>query len=56
MCSAPALTVTCPGSHSENALTGAADQERHEAQWQYPIACGSPETSIFTAPQKHSPL
>jgi len=27
------------------AVTGAADQDLHDWQWQYPIASGSPETS-----------
>jgi hypothetical protein len=38
------------------AVTGAADQDLHDWQWQYPIASGSPETSKRTAAQKHSPL
>jgi hypothetical protein len=39
-----------------NAFTGPADQERHELQWQYPIASGFPVTSISTEPQKQDPL
>jgi hypothetical protein len=54
--SAPAVTFTASGFQSEKALTGPPDQERHERQWQYPMAWGSPVTSICTAPQKHSPL
>jgi hypothetical protein len=36
-------------------LTGPADQCRHDSQWQYPIAAGSPDTVNSTAPQKHLP-
>jgi hypothetical protein len=38
------------------AVTGAADHERHDEQWQYPIASGSPSAAISTLPQKHLPL
>ena len=55
MCSRPAVTLTASGFHRLNALTGPPDHERQERQWQYPIASGSPETSMRTAPQKHSP-
>jgi uroporphyrinogen-III synthase len=44
-CSAPAVTFTASGFQSVKAFTGAADQDRHELQWQYPIASGSPVTS-----------
>jgi hypothetical protein len=37
------------------ALTGPPDHERHDRQWQYPMASGSPDASTRTAPQKHSP-
>jgi hypothetical protein len=33
-CSAPALTFTLSDFQSVKALTGAADQERQELQWQ----------------------
>jgi hypothetical protein len=33
-CSAPAVTFTASGFHSVKAFTGAADQDRHELQWQ----------------------
>jgi hypothetical protein len=36
-------------------LTGPPDHERHDRQWQYPMASGSPDASARTAPQKHSP-
>jgi hypothetical protein len=48
--------LTFSGFHRLNALTGPPDHDLHDRQWQYPIASGSPETSSFTAPQKHSPL
>jgi hypothetical protein len=38
------------------ALTGAADHERQDLQWQYPIASGAPWTSTSTDPQKQVPL
>lgn len=34
------MTLTFAGFHNVNAFTGAADQDRHELQWQYPIASG----------------
>jgi hypothetical protein len=37
------------------ALTGDADQDLQDRQWQYPIASGCPDTSTSTAPQKHAP-
>jgi hypothetical protein len=42
--------------HRLNLLTGAADQLRHDDQWQYPAAAASPSTLISTAPQKQLPL
>ena len=50
------MMPTVSGFHSVNALTGAAAQLRHEAQWQYPWATGSPVTVTWTAPQKQLPL
>jgi hypothetical protein len=50
------VTVTDSGFHREKALTGPADQCRHDSQWQYPIASGDPDTSISTAPQKQLPF
>jgi hypothetical protein len=44
------------GFQSVKALTGPADHFRHESQWQYPIATGSPVIVNWTAPQKHDPL
>jgi len=38
------------------AFTGAAAQLRHDSQWQYPIATGSPLTVSSIAPQKQLPL
>src|SRR5262245_31535989 len=55
-CSAPAVTRTASGFQSVKALTGPPDHERQDRQWQYPMPSGSPEASICTAPQKHSPL
>jgi heat shock protein HslJ len=49
---APCVTLTASASHSVNALTGPADQWRHDSQWQYPIADGSPVTVNRTDPQK----
>jgi hypothetical protein len=46
ICPAPATTLTAPGFHRLKALTGAAAQDRQEAQWQYPMASGAPVTSI----------
>jgi len=54
--SAPLVTLTESGFHSENAFTGPADQWRQDSQWQYPIASGDPDTSSSTAPQKQLPL
>src|SRR6476469_8973802 len=54
--SRPCVTFTSSGAHSVKALTGPADQERHDPQWQYPITFGEPVASSFTAPQKHSPF
>src|SRR5262245_55284629 len=56
MSSAPLVIRTASGAHSVNALTGPADQLRHELQWQNPIAAGAPVTVISTAPQKQLPL
>src|SRR5262245_60630227 len=53
--SAPRVTLTARLGHSVNALTGPADHSRHELQWQYPIASGSPSTRTSTAPQKQRP-
>jgi hypothetical protein len=33
-CSAPEVTRTASGFHRVKALTGAADHERHDRQWQ----------------------
>jgi predicted RNA methylase len=44
--------LTASGDHSVNALTGPADQCRHEAQWQKPITAGVPVTLSLTLPQK----
>ena len=52
---APFVTFTAEGCHSVKAFTGPADHVRHESQWQYPIATGSPVTVNSTAPQKHLP-
>jgi hypothetical protein len=49
------VTLTFSGFHKLNAVTGAADHDRHDPQWQYPIASGAPLTSISTAPQKQRP-
>src|SRR6187455_2648475 len=56
MCSAPEVILTAPGRHNVYALTGPADQWRHDSQWQYPIATGSPVTRSEIAPQKQLPL
>jgi hypothetical protein len=53
--SAPLVIRTFSGFHNVKAFTGAADQDRHELQWQNPIASGEPLTSISTAPQKQRP-
>src|SRR3954468_16378154 len=55
ICSAPRVTFTASGFQSVKALTGAAAQLRHDSQWQYPIAAGSPLTVNWTAPQKQLP-
>ena len=34
MLSAPFVTLTLPGAHRLKALTGLADQERQDSQWQ----------------------
>ena len=52
---APVVILTFSGFHRVNAFTGAADQDRHALQWQYPIASGAPFTSISTASQKQCP-
>jgi hypothetical protein len=49
------VTATAWGSHKVKALTGPADQDRHDVQWQNPITFGCPETSSSTAPQKQLP-
>jgi hypothetical protein len=54
--SAPRVIFTASGFHKVKALTGPADQLRHDSQWQYPIAAGSPLTVNCTAPQKQLPL
>ena len=56
MLPSPLVTFTASGFHRLNALTGAADQLRHDEQWQKPAATGSPVTAISTAPQKQLPL
>src|SRR5476651_1734168 len=56
MLSAPRVMRTASGFHNVNALTGLADQLRHDSQWQKPIAAGSPLTVSWTAPQKQLPL
>jgi hypothetical protein len=53
---APLVIWTDSGFHSVNALTGPADQLRHELQWQNPMATGWPVTVSSTAPQKQLPL
>ena len=53
--SVPLVTLMFSGFHKLNAVTGAADHDWHEPQWQYPIASGAPSTSISTAPQKQRP-
>ena len=40
MFAAPCVTLSASGFHNVNALTGPADQWRHDAQWQQPIAGG----------------
>lgn len=55
MCLAPALIRTAFGFHRLEAVIGPPDHERHELQWQYPIASGAPSTLSSTAPQKHFP-
>src|SRR5579859_4313476 len=55
MCSAPAVTRTADGFHNVKAFTGAADHERQDWQWQYPMASGFPSTSSLTTPQKQLP-
>jgi hypothetical protein len=49
------VTLTFSGFHKLNAVTGAADHDRHEPQWQYPIASGASLTSISTVPQNQRP-
>jgi hypothetical protein len=56
MCSAPAVILTASARQRPNALTGLADQRRHESQWQYAINSGAPVAVISTAPQEHFPL
>src|SRR6185369_11090630 len=56
MCSSPFSTFTVSVFHRLNLFTGAADQLRHDEQWQYPAAAASPSTLISTAPQKQLPL
>src|SRR5678816_2341910 len=56
MCSSPFSTLTVSVFHRLKLLTGAADQLRHDEQWQYPAAAASPSTLISTAPQKQLPL
>jgi hypothetical protein len=46
---------TAFGGQSVNALTGPADQLRHDSQWQYPMAIGLPLTVRCTDPQKQDP-
>jgi hypothetical protein len=55
-CSAPAAILTAPLLQRTNALTGLADQRRHDSQWQYAISNGAPVATSSTAPQKHLPL
>src|SRR5262249_13425983 len=54
--STPAVTCTASGCQSVKALTGPADQLRHDSQWQYPMPTGSPLTLNWTEPQKQLPL
>src|SRR3954465_2814747 len=56
MSASPLVILTAVGGHSVNALTGPADQLRHDRQWQNPIAAGWPVTVSSTAPQKQLPL
>ncbi|HEU0157258.1 MAG TPA: hypothetical protein VFQ82_14380, partial [Stellaceae bacterium] len=42
--------------HSVAALTGTADQELQERQWQSAMINGAPVVSIVTAPQKQALL
>jgi hypothetical protein len=56
MLSAPRVIRTLCGGHNVKALTGPADQCRHDVQWQYPMPAGSPLTVNCTAPQKQLPL
>jgi hypothetical protein len=46
---------TFSGFQSVKALTGAADHDLQDWQWQYHIASGCPDTSTSTTPQKHAP-
>jgi hypothetical protein len=50
------MIFTASSRQSVKALTGAADHERQELQWQYPMMKGSPSASMLTAPQKQLPL
>src|SRR4051812_47894558 len=56
MSASPLVILTAVGGHSVNALTGPADQLRHDRQWQNHIAAGWPVTVSSTAPQKQLPL
>jgi hypothetical protein len=49
------VIVSASGCHRVKALTGPADQERHDSQWQYPMAAGAPVTVNWTEPQKQLP-
>jgi hypothetical protein len=50
------VTWTLSEDHSVKAFTGAADQDRQDAQWQKPMATGVPATLIPTSPQKQLPV
>jgi hypothetical protein len=54
--SAPFVIFTEVGCQRLKAFTGPPDHDRHDRQWQYPMAFGSPVTWTSTAPQKHVPL
>src|SRR5450432_1101077 len=55
-CCDPDVIRTASGFQRLKALTGPSDHDRHERQWQYPMASGDPVTSISTAPQKQLPI
>jgi hypothetical protein len=55
-CSAPAVILTAFVFQRANALTGLANQRRHDSQWQYAMSNGAPVATSSTAPQEHFPL